>query len=166
MFDIIKFNLICFKRNPLLLVFNYLVSFLSGFFCIYSLKNYTTTIRNPKGIQGGDKVFYKSLFSSPGIYINAINGIQVGRNLLLGPDVGLISSAHKIEKGYPPKDGIAGITIGDDCWVGMGAKILPSVILGDNTVVAAGSVVTKSFPEGNCILAGSPAKIIKQLNKN
>jgi acetyltransferase-like isoleucine patch superfamily enzyme len=45
----------------------------------------------------------------------------------------------------------------------MNAMILPGVHLGDNTIVGAGSVVTKSFPEGNVVIAGNPAKIIKKL---
>jgi acetyltransferase-like isoleucine patch superfamily enzyme len=47
----------------------------------------------------------------------------------------------------------------------MGAIVLPSVKLGDFTIVGAGAVVTKSFPEGYCVIAGNPARIIKQLNK-
>jgi len=56
------------------------------------------------------------------------------------------------------------VTIGDYCWIGMNATILPNVILGNHTIVAAGAVVTRSFPEGYCILAGNPARIIKQLD--
>ena len=47
----------------------------------------------------------------------------------------------------------------------MNSVILPNVILGDFTIVGAGSVVTKSFRDGYCIIAGNPAKIIKKLNK-
>ena len=47
----------------------------------------------------------------------------------------------------------------------MNSIILPNVTLGDFTIVGAGSVVTKSFPEGYCVIAGNPAKIIKQLDK-
>lgn len=47
----------------------------------------------------------------------------------------------------------------------MNAVILPNVILGDHTIVAANSVVTKSFPDGYSVLAGSPARIIKALNR-
>jgi acetyltransferase-like isoleucine patch superfamily enzyme len=45
----------------------------------------------------------------------------------------------------------------------MNAVILPGVTLGDHTIVGAGSVVTKSFENGNCVIAGNPAKIIKNL---
>jgi acetyltransferase-like isoleucine patch superfamily enzyme len=47
----------------------------------------------------------------------------------------------------------------------MGAVILPSVQLGDFTIVGAGAVVTKSFEEGYCVIAGNPARVIRQLNK-
>jgi acetyltransferase-like isoleucine patch superfamily enzyme len=47
----------------------------------------------------------------------------------------------------------------------MGAKILPEVELGDFTIVGAGSVVTKSFSEGYCVIAGNPAKLIRKLDR-
>ena len=46
----------------------------------------------------------------------------------------------------------------------MNCVLLPGVILGDNTIVGAGSIVTKSFPMGSCVLAGNPARIIRVLN--
>lgn len=54
----------------------------------------------------------------------------------------------------------APITIGDNAWFGGSVSILPGVTLGDNVVVGAGAVVTKSFAD-NVVLAGNPAKIIK-----
>ena len=48
----------------------------------------------------------------------------------------------------------------------MNSVILPGVVLGEKTIVGAGSVVTKSFLEGYCVIAGNPAKKIKDLNKN
>ena len=46
----------------------------------------------------------------------------------------------------------------------MNSVVLPGVKLGDHTVVGAGSIVTKSFPEGYCVIAGNPAKMIKKIN--
>jgi acetyltransferase-like isoleucine patch superfamily enzyme len=57
-----------------------------------------------------------------------------------------------------------GIRIGAYCWVGANAVILSGVQLGDHTVVAAGAVVTRSFPEGCCIVGGNPARVIKTLD--
>ena len=45
----------------------------------------------------------------------------------------------------------------------MNPVLLPGVILGDNTIVGAGSIETKSFPDGHCVIAGNPAKFIKHI---
>lgn len=66
-------------------------------------------------------------------------------------------STSDIEYGAP-------IIIGDNFWAGGGVTILPGVTLGDNVVVGAGSVVTKSYGD-NIVLAGNPARIIKELDK-
>ena len=55
------------------------------------------------------------------------------------------------------------VEIGNNVWIGDKATILAGVVIGDNVIVAANSVVTKSVPS-NTIVAGSPAKIIKQLD--
>lgn len=55
------------------------------------------------------------------------------------------------------------IVIGKDCFIGMNSIILKGTTLGDNVIVGAGSVVHGTFPS-NCIIAGNPAKIVKQLN--
>lgn len=56
------------------------------------------------------------------------------------------------------------VVIGDKTWIGMNCLILPGVVLGPNTVVGGGSVVTKSFPLGHCVIAGNPAKLIKLID--
>jgi acetyltransferase-like isoleucine patch superfamily enzyme len=58
------------------------------------------------------------------------------------------------------------IVIGDQCWIGAGAIILPGVeITGEYVVVAAGAVVTKNVEESRVVLAGSPARIVKYLER-
>ena len=57
------------------------------------------------------------------------------------------------------------VTIGKCCWVGAGAAIRPNTQLGDFTIVGAGAVVTRSFPEGYCVIAGNPARKIRDLDR-
>ncbi len=55
--------------------------------------------------------------------------------------------------------------IGDYCWIASNACIMAGVVLGPRTIVGAGSVVTKSFPEGFCIIAGNPARLIRNIDR-
>lgn len=101
---------------------------------------------------------------SPNVYINAMNGVELGDYTNIGPGVSIISANHN------PTDNrkhlpAAPVRIGRHCWLGAGAAILPEVVLGDFTIVGAGAVVTRSFPAGYCVVAGNPARIIKSLNK-
>lgn len=127
----------------------------------------TWAIHHTSTIHSADKIVRgKGTFpgDSPGVYIDANNGVLVGAYTNLGPSVGLISSNHD----FINNDLVvpaAPIKIGDFCWLGMGAVVLPGVELGPFTIVGAGAIVTKSFTEGYCVLAGNPARMIKQLNK-
>lgn len=99
----------------------------------------------------------------PGCYIQASNGIEIGKNVRIGPGVKIVSASHDmydfdLHTKYDP------IKIGDNCWLAANSIILPGVELGNHTIVAAGAVVTKSFYEGNCILGGVPAKVIKKID--
>lgn len=99
-----------------------------------------------------------------GCYIQGRGGITIGDYTQVGPNVIIISANHD------PQDSRKHISnpvsIGKYCWIAAGAKIMPGVQLGDFTVVAAGAVVTKSFPDGYCIVGGVPAKQIKTLDPN
>jgi len=96
-----------------------------------------------------------------GCYIQGIGKIFVGDYTQIGPNVIIISANHNL---YDSRKHIRSeVRIGKYCWIGAGAKIMPGVALGDWTIVGAGAVVTKSFPEGYCIIAGVPAKKIREL---
>lgn len=89
--------------------------------------------------------------------------IIIGKGTLIAPNVGIITGNHnpcKLDEHLSGKD----VVIGERCWIGMNVVLMPGVVLGPITIVGAGSVVTKSFPEGNCVIAGNPAKIIKKLD--
>jgi acetyltransferase-like isoleucine patch superfamily enzyme len=97
-----------------------------------------------------------------GCYLDGRNGIIIGKDVWIGPKVNLISMNHQVDdyRVYATADPIV---IGDHCWLATGATILPGVRLGNHVVVAAGAVVTKSFPEDDILLAGVPAKVVRKL---
>ena len=98
-----------------------------------------------------------------GCYIQGKGGIEIGDYTQIAPNVVIVSANHDV---YDSRKHIeAKVTIGKYCWLGAGCKIMPGVTLGDFTMVGAGAVVTKSFPEGHCIIGGVPAKQIKELDK-
>jgi acetyltransferase-like isoleucine patch superfamily enzyme len=102
-------------------------------------------------------------FQSPGTYFQNFSGrITLGKGCYIGPNVGIITANHDPldpDRHLPPLE----VIIGERCWVGMNSVILPGVTLGPRTVVGAGAVVTKSFPRGDCVIGGVPAKVIKNL---
>lgn len=98
-----------------------------------------------------------------GCYLDGRNGIILEENVWIGPRVSIISKNHS-ENNYKEYIKDDPVIIKKNCWLATNCIILPSVILGEHTIVAAGALVTKSFPEGNQVLAGVPAKPIKKLD--
>ena len=123
--------------------------------------HHSSTVYFPERIRRGIGVFPGD---SPGCFIDARNGIEIGDYTNVGPSVGILSANHDFVDNALFSTS-APVKIGAFCWIGMGAKILPATVLGDFTIVGAGSVVTSSFEEGYCVVAGNPAKIIKLLDK-
>lgn len=124
--------------------------------------NYTSRVTSPENITIGENVG-KSFAISGHYYIQAANGIKIGDNTIFASGVGMISANHsKTDLNHWEKE--KPIIIGKNCWIGMGAIILPGVELGDSCIVGAGSVVTKSFSP-NSVVAGNPASIIKSRTK-
>ena len=80
-------------------------------------------------------------------------GARIGANCRVHVGVNIGTEAGKAD---------AAPTIGDNCYIGPGAKIFGPIEIGPNTVIGANAVVNKSFPEGNQTLGGIPAKIISK----
>lgn len=91
--------------------------------------------------------------------------IVVGNHVDIGPGVVLTNGTHEINPLGPHIGGrgvARPVVIGDGCWIGARAVLLPGVELPRSTLVAAGSVVTKSVPESHCLVTGVPATVKKQ----
>lgn len=100
----------------------------------------------------------------PGCYLQGNGGIYIGNYVHFASNIGIISGNHDVYNQMQHVN--QEVRIGDYCWIGMNVVILPGVVLETRTIVGAGSIVTKSFSDGYCVLAGNPAKIIKYLNKD
>lgn len=99
-------------------------------------------------------------------YLQALGGIEIGDDVSIAHGCSLVSFEHGYAlHGIPIRDQpliLAPIRIESDAWLGCGVRILAGVVLGPRTIVAAGAVVTGSN-SGNEVLAGIPARTMKQI---
>lgn len=106
-----------------------------------------------------------NIFCGENVYFNVsctvldVCKVEIGSNVLFGPGVHIYTATHprdymerrSFESGQP-------VTIGDDCWIGGYAIILPGVTIGQRCIIGAGAVVTKNVPDDSIIL-GNPGKV-------
>ncbi len=102
-----------------------------------------------------------------GVFINAQSGVTIGDDVTLSHGVKIISTGYDIEHwmntGEKNHFDDSPVYIGNHCWIGANAIILPGVeITGEYVVIGAGSVVTKDITESKVVVAGVPARIIKR----
>ena len=99
--------------------------------------------------------------------IGGQGGVHIGKNCMIAGHTYIIPANHRFnEKNKPFKnqgESKKGIRISDNVWVGAGCIILDGVSIGRNTVIGAGSVVTRSIPS-NVIAVGIPARVIKEIH--
>jgi acetyltransferase-like isoleucine patch superfamily enzyme len=91
-----------------------------------------------------------------------LGGITIEDNVLLAPKVSLLTESHPLDPAQRQSLIPKPILIKKNAWIGTSATILPGVTIGENAVVAAGSVVTKDVPD-NVVVAGIPATFIKKI---
>ncbi|MET8973819.1 sugar O-acetyltransferase [Streptomyces hydrogenans] len=93
-----------------------------------------------------------------------VAAITIGEDCQIGPNVQLLTPTHPLEP-QPRRDKLEAalpITLGENVWLGGGVIVCPGVTIGDNSVIGAGSVVTKDIP-ANVVAVGSPARPVRDL---
>lgn len=105
----------------------------------------------------------KNVFINHGCSFLDLGGITIEDNVLIGPQVKLVTENHPLDpatrKGLITKP----ILVKQNAWIGAGATILPGVTIGENSIVAAGAVVSKDVPD-NTVVGGIPAKFLKNID--
>lgn len=93
--------------------------------------------------------------------------IYVGDHTMIGPNVTLATAGHPINAELRARNYQYNmpIHVGRNCWLGAGVIVLPGVTIGDNTVVGAGSVVTKDLPD-NVVAVGDPCRVLRQVGEH
>jgi len=93
-----------------------------------------------------------------------LGGLDIGDDVMIGPNVSLITSGHPIEPSRR-RDGVTArpIAIERNVWIGAGVTVVGGVTVGENSVIAAGAVVTKNVAP-NTLVGGNPAKVIRSID--
>ena len=104
----------------------------------------------------------KNVFINAGVRIQDTGGVWIDEGALIGHNVVLATLNHDLEPSRRQNLIPAPIHIGKNVWIGSNATVLQGVTVGENSVIAAGAVVTKDVP-ANSIVDGVPAKLIKKI---
>jgi len=114
---------------------------------------------------GAGTTIGRNVFVNQNCTFYDLGGLTIGDDVMIGPNVSLITSGHPIA----PSERRAGVTaspivIERNVWIAAGVTIIGGVTVGENAVIAAGSVVTKDVPP-NVIAGGNPARIIRSIGE-
>lgn len=109
--------------------------------------------------------FGRNVYANFGLTLVDDTHIYVGDNVLFGPNVVLATAGHPVEPSLRPLgyQYNAAIHIGANCWFGAGVIVLPGITIGENSVIGAGSVVTKDIP-ANVVAVGNPCHVLRSVN--
>ncbi|WP_404714006.1 sugar O-acetyltransferase [Sphingomonas sp. MMS24-J13] len=107
----------------------------------------------------------RNVFINQNCTMYDLGGIEIGDDVMIGPNVSLLTSSHLIEPSRRRDHVIARpIVIGRNVWIAAGVSVIGGVTIGENSVVAAGSVVTRDVP-ANVLAGGNPARIIRKIGE-
>ena len=109
----------------------------------------------------------KNVYANAGLKLVDDTHIFIGDYTMLGPNVVLATAGHPIDPELRQK-GLQynlPVHIGKNCWLGAGVIVMPGVTIGDNTVIGAGSVVTKDIPSG-VVAVGNPCKVLREVGEH
>ena len=111
---------------------------------------------------GGNEIRVgRNVFINQNCTFYDLGGLDIGDDVMIGPNVSIITTSHPIEPSQRRTVTIGKpIVIERNVWIAAGATIIGGVTIGENSVVAAGSVVTKDVPP-NTVVGGNPARIIR-----
>ncbi|MDC0705987.1 sugar O-acetyltransferase [Priestia sp. AB] len=115
---------------------------------------------------GGKNVhFGNSVYANFNLTLVDDCDIFVGDNVMFGPNVTISAGTHPIHPNLRRKKAQYNVPIyiEDNVWIGAQSVVLPGVHIGENTVIGAGSVVTKSIP-ANVVAVGNPCRVIREIN--
>lgn len=113
---------------------------------------------------GGDEIRVgRNVFINQNCTFYDLGGLDIADNVMIGPNVSIITASHPLEPSKRRTVTIGKpIVIEKNVWIATGAIIIGGVTLGENSVVAAGSVVTKNVPS-NTLVGGNPARVIRSI---
>ena len=112
---------------------------------------------------GADISVGRNVFVNQNCTFYDLGGLDIADDVMIGPNVSLITSGHPIEPSKR-RDGVIAkpIVIERNVWIGAGAMVIGGVTVGENSVVAGGSVVTKDVP-ANTLVGGNPTRVIRSI---
>ena len=117
---------------------------------------------------GGHHVhFGKNVYANYNLTLVDDTHIYVGDYTMFGPNVTIATAGHLIDPSLRER-GLQynmPVRIGRNCWLGAGVIVMPGVTIGDNTVIGAGSVVTKDIPSG-VVAVGNPCRVMRQIGEH
>lgn len=123
-----------------------------------------TVVLGGSYFSGGRLVTGAGCYINRGCYFDFNAQITLGNNVVIGHGVTLITAEHAIGDSSRRAGPVSGrpIAVKDGAWIGANATLLPGVVIGQGSIVAAGAVVTKDV-SANVVVAGVPAKVVREL---